>query len=83
MILYAKLCGGPSEGATPETNEKFYDMVLENRRLELYEIVKAMGISHSSVVSMLNDHLGMRKLIAKLVRRLLTMTTRLTTMVER
>jgi histone-lysine N-methyltransferase SETMAR len=64
--------GRPVEVSTPETIEKIHDMVLADRRLKVREIVEAIGISHGSVVSILNDHLGMRKLSARWVPRLLT-----------
>ena len=41
-------------------------------RLKVQEIVEAIGISHGSVASILNDHLGMRKLSARWVSRLFT-----------
>ena len=64
--------GRPVEVSTPETIEKIHDMVLADRRLKVREIVEVIGISHGSVVSILNDHLGMRKLSARWVPRLLT-----------
>ncbi|XP_022822885.1 histone-lysine N-methyltransferase SETMAR-like [Spodoptera litura] len=68
----AKRSGRPVEVSTSETAEKIHDMVLADRRLKVREIVEAIGISHGSVVSILNDHLGMRKLSARWVPRLLT-----------
>lgn len=68
----AERSGRPVEVSTSETIEKIHDMVLADRRLKVREIVEAIGISHGSVVSILNDHLGMRKLSARWVPRLLT-----------
>ncbi|XP_011251320.1 histone-lysine N-methyltransferase SETMAR-like [Camponotus floridanus] len=45
---------------------------MADRRLKVREIVEATGISHGSVVSILSDHLGMRKLSARWMPRLLT-----------
>ena len=64
--------GRPVEVAIAETIEKIRNMVLADRRLKMREIVEAIGISHGSVVSILKDHLGMKKLSAKSVPRLLT-----------
>lgn len=50
--------------------EKIHDMELVNRRLKLREIVKAIDILYSSVVSIWNHHLLMRKLSARWVSRL-------------
>ena len=47
-------------------------MVLDDRRLKVREIVEAIGISHGSVVSILKDHLGMKKLSTRWVPRMLT-----------
>ena len=68
----AERSGRPVEVSTPETIKKIHDMVLADRRLKVREIVEAIGISHGSVVSILSDHLGMRKLSARWVPRLLT-----------
>lgn len=43
-----------------------------DRRLKVPEIAKAMCISYSSVVSILTDHLDMRKLSSERVSPLLT-----------
>ena len=64
--------GRPVEVAIPETIEKIRSMVLADRRLKVREIVEAIGISHGSVVSIMKDHLGMKKLSARWVPRLLT-----------
>ena len=41
-------------------------MLLADRRLKVRENVEAIGISHGSVVSILKDHLGMKKAIRKM-----------------
>ena len=72
--------GRPVEVTIPETIEKIRNMVLADR-----EIVEAIGISHGSVVSILKDHLGMKKLSARWVSRLLTIDhkrNRVTTSIE-
>ena len=66
----AERSGCPVEVATSKTIEKIHNMA--NQRLKVSEIVEIVGISHGSVVSILNDHLGMRKLSTKRVPCLLT-----------
>ncbi|QQP31674.1 Putative mariner transposase [Caligus rogercresseyi] len=81
----AERSGRPVEVATPETIQKIHDMVLADRRLKVREIVEAIGISHGSVVSILKDHLAMKKLSARWVPRLLTIDhkrNRVTTSME-
>ncbi|EFN71643.1 Histone-lysine N-methyltransferase SETMAR, partial [Camponotus floridanus] len=68
----AERSGCPIGVTTSETTEKIHDMVFHDRRLKVREIVEATGISHGSVVSILSDHLGMRKLSARWMPRLLT-----------
>ncbi|CAK1604048.1 unnamed protein product [Parnassius mnemosyne] len=68
----AERSGRPIEVSSPKTIKKIHDMVLADRRLKVQEIVEAVGISRGSVVSILNNHLGMRKLSARWVPRLLT-----------
>lgn len=47
-------------------------MVLAHRRLKVLELVEDIGLYHGSVLSLLNYHLGMRKLSERRVPRLLT-----------
>ncbi|CAH1953652.1 unnamed protein product [Acanthoscelides obtectus] len=61
----AEHSGRPGKDTTPETLEKIHDMVLPDRRLKKWKFVEEIGISHGSVVSILNDHLGMIKLSAR------------------
>ena len=68
----AESSGCPVEVATPKTIEKIHDMVLANWRLKVREIVEAIGISHGSLVLILNDHLDIRNLFTRWVPRLLT-----------
>ena len=44
--------------------KKVWDLVYSDRRIQEEEIAHALGISHSSVSTILHDHLGMRKLTA-------------------
>ena len=67
----AERSGCPVEVAIPDTIEKISNMVLADRRLKSRKIVEAIGISHGSVVSIMEDHLGMKKLSTRWVPRLL------------
>lgn len=51
--------------------EKVKEMVLENRRATIREIADDMGISFGSVQTILHDVLGMRRVSARLVPRML------------
>lgn len=52
--------------------EKILDMVLADRRVKVREIAKAVEISIDRVHNILQNHLGMEKLSARWVPRLLT-----------
>ena len=67
----AERSGRQVEIAIPETIEKIPNMVLADRRLKVRETVEAIGISQGSVALILKDHLGMKKLSARWVPRLL------------
>ena len=64
--------GRPVEVTTPEIINKIHDMVLKDRRLKVRELAAATGISIGTVVSILHEKLGMRKLSARWVPRLLS-----------
>jgi len=61
----------PIEAATPEIIDKVHDIVLTNRRVKVRELVEATSISHGTVISILHEQLGMKKLSARWVTRLL------------
>ncbi|KAG5330332.1 GVQW3 protein, partial [Acromyrmex heyeri] len=59
-------CSGRSiEVATPEIINKVHDIVLTDRRVKVRELVEATGISHGTVISILHEQLGMKKLSAR------------------
>ncbi|KAG5331535.1 SETMR methyltransferase, partial [Acromyrmex charruanus] len=64
--------GRSIEVTTPEIIDKVHDIVLTDRRVKVRELVEATGISHGTVISILHEQLGMKKLSAKWVPRLLT-----------
>ena len=54
--------GRPIEAAASEIIDKVYDIVLTDRRVKVRELVEAIGISHSTVISILHEQLSMKKL---------------------
>ncbi|KAG5342896.1 SETMR methyltransferase, partial [Acromyrmex heyeri] len=48
--------GRPIEAATPDIIDKVHDIVLTDRRMKVRELVKATGISHGTVISILYEH---------------------------
>ena len=64
--------GRPIETATLEIIDKVHDIVLTYRRVKVGELVEVTGISHGTVISILHGQLGMKKLSARWMSRLLT-----------
>lgn len=64
--------GAPKTAATDENVKKIHDLVLADRRLKVREIAKTVGIAEGTVHHILHEELGMRKLSARWVPRLLT-----------
>ena len=57
--------GRPIEAATPEIIDKIHDIVLTDRQVKVRELVEATGISHGTMISILHEQLGMKKLSAR------------------
>lgn len=64
--------GAPKTATTDENVKKVLDLVLADRRLKVRELAECMGISKDRVGYILHEILGMRKLSARWVPRLLT-----------
>lgn len=64
--------GRSLEASTPEMIEKIHDMVLDDPRVKVRELVEATGISTGSVISILHEHLHLSKKCARWVPRVLT-----------
>ena len=64
--------GRPLDATDKEMCKKVRDLVYSDRRIQVEEIVQALGISHGSVSPILNDRLGMRKLTARWVPKSLS-----------
>ncbi|XP_076546269.1 uncharacterized protein LOC143305669 [Osmia lignaria lignaria] len=64
--------GCPKTATTEEIITKVHNIVLQDRRMKVSEIAKDMGISDERVHHILTKELGMKKLSARWVPRLLT-----------
>ena len=47
----------PGQDTSPENIEKVHKLVIENRRISLYELEEATGISYGSIHNILHDEL--------------------------
>lgn len=68
----AERSGRPKEVTTEEMIEKIHDIVLNDRKVKLSEIVDIVNISKERVGNILHEHLLMKKLAARWVPRSLT-----------
>ena len=64
--------GRPVEATTSEMIDKIQDMILNDRRIKLTEIAKTTGLSKGTVFSIIHEKLGMKKISARWVPRLLS-----------
>lgn len=64
--------GRPKTSTTDEQVAAIHRMVLDDRRQTVQQIAKSIGISSGSVHAVLTDILGMSKLSARWVPRMLT-----------
>ena len=65
--------GAPKIVTTEENVNKIHDIVLADRRVKVREIAEMTGVSVERVHNILHQELGMRKLSARWVPRLLTL----------
>ncbi|KAG5329352.1 SETMR methyltransferase, partial [Acromyrmex charruanus] len=65
--------GRPADVVTEEIVEKVHDMIFADRRTKMHEVAEAVGVSYGTAFNILHDNLGMKKLSARWVPRLLTM----------
>ena len=63
--------GRPSTSTTDETVEAVKEIVLKNRRITIREVAEDVGISVGSCHDILSDVLGIRRVSAKFVPKLL------------
>ena len=64
--------GAPKSVTTEDNVKKMHDLVLADRRLKVREIVETIGVSKACVGHIPHEILGMRKLSARWVLRLVT-----------
>ena len=65
--------GRPKTATTDDNIAQVHQMVLDDRRIKVREIAEAMNMSKERVCHILHEELGMRKLSARWVPRLLTL----------
>ncbi|GFW85952.1 histone-lysine N-methyltransferase SETMAR [Trichonephila clavipes] len=65
--------GRPNTATTDENITKVHQMVLDDHRIKVREIAEVMNMSKERVCHILNQHLGIRKLFAHWMPRLLTL----------
>ena len=66
--------GWPTTSTSPENIEIVQQLMNENRRITLYELEEATGISYGSIHSILHDKLHMSKVCVRWVLRMLWIT---------
>jgi histone-lysine N-methyltransferase SETMAR len=64
--------GRPAEALTPETITLVQEEVSQDRRLKTKQISARCGLSKTTVLRILHDHLGMNKVSARWVPKLLS-----------
>ena len=64
--------GRPTTSTSPENIEKVHKLVIENRRISLYELEEATGISYGSIHNILHDEPHMSKVCARWVPKMLS-----------
>lgn len=66
------ITGRPIEVTTQENIDKVHDMILNDRRIHIHHIVNELELSYGVVHRIIHDHLGLVKLSARWVPRMLT-----------
>ena len=61
------MSGRPLGATDEDMSEKVRDLVYSDRRIQVEEIAKALGIAHGNVSTTLHDRLGMHMLTARWV----------------
>lgn len=64
--------GRPIEVTTPEVVRKVENLILEDARLKKKQLAEMVGVSDTTIFKVLHDHLGMSKVCARWVPRMLT-----------
>ena len=73
--------GRPSTATTQENIDRIHQMVMSDRRLTISHLANVISISRERVENILNNELGMSKVSARWVPRLLTPDQKLTRLV--
>ena len=62
FVFDEKHLGRPADVVTEEIVKKVYGMILADRRIKVREVAGAVGVSYKTVINILHDKLGIRKL---------------------
>ena len=73
--------GRPSTATTPKNIDHIHQMVMNDRRLTISHLASVISISRERVENILHNELGMSKVLARWVPRLLTPDQKLTRLV--
>lgn len=65
--------GRPSTSKTDENIDKVKDIVLQNRRITIREVAEELNISYGSCEDIINNNLGMKRVAAKMIPKLLNL----------
>jgi len=66
------MSGRPVDGTDEEMCNKVRHLVYSDRRIKVEDIAQPLGISHGTVLTILHDRLGIRKLPARWVPKSLS-----------
>ena len=75
------ISGRPSTATTQKNIDCFHQMVMNDRRLTISHLANVISISRKRVENILRNELGMSKVSARMVSRLLTRDQKLTKLV--
>lgn len=64
--------GRPIEGTTEEMCHEVEDMVMMNRRVTIFQVATELGVGTGSVEMVFHEHLGLSKVCARWVSKMLT-----------
>ena len=74
--------GRPVEVTTPEMINRIHNMILSDRQIKVREKFEATGISQGTVFSILHEKLGVKKISARWMSRLLSEENKRNRMVD-
>ena len=64
--------GRPAEACTQQNIELIRDLITENPKSKIHQLEASTGLSHGTIFKILHDYLGMSKLCARWIPKILT-----------